>query len=287
MTYSLSRGIPFSLPPRPMITRRMVRSLMSTTRGQLIEKGSIRGRSRGGGGCRRKAEARLCAAPIRVDVAVRWRVEVLHRDDLAVAAARGPPLIPKTGPSDGWRMATDAFPPDPVEALRQPDGGRRLALAERRRRDRGNHHVLPRAVPASTPLDARQGHLRLRRPVQLQLGGPKPRSGGDVADGARGDGAGDLEVGGEAHGSDSRGRFGASAREPTATRPSAWLRAARMRWVSRIALVSGPTPPGTGAIADTTVAARGEVDVADDAAVPHVDAHVHDHGARLEHLARD
>ena len=41
MTNSVSRGTPFSRPPRPMITRLSARSLMSTTRGQRIANGSM------------------------------------------------------------------------------------------------------------------------------------------------------------------------------------------------------------------------------------------------------
>ena len=74
---------------------------------------------------------------------------------------------------------------------------------------------------------------------------------------------------------------------PGAVRPSAWLRAARTRWVSRIAFVSGPTPPGTGVIAEATRDGRLEVDVADEAALDDVDADVDDDAAGLEHLAGD
>ncbi len=75
MTYSLSRGIPFSLPPRPMITRRIARSLMSTTRGQLMEKGSIPSAFPWWRWLSRKADARLCAAPIAWMSPVRWRLK--------------------------------------------------------------------------------------------------------------------------------------------------------------------------------------------------------------------
>ena len=37
ITHSVSRGTPFSRPPRPITARRTARSLMSTTRGQRIE----------------------------------------------------------------------------------------------------------------------------------------------------------------------------------------------------------------------------------------------------------
>ena len=53
-----------------------------------------------------------------------------------------------------------------------------------------------------------------------------------------------------------------------------------------MAFVRGPTPPGTGVIAEATRAHEVEVDVADEAALDDVDADVDDDGAGLEHLAR-
>ena len=52
-------------------------------------------------------------------------------------------------------------------------------------------------------------------------------------------------------------------------------------------MVSGPTPPGTGVIAEATSRGRREVDVADELAVDDVDADVDDHGTGLEHRAGD
>ena len=69
----------------------------------------------------------------RVDVAGQVEVEVLHRDDLAVAAARGAALDPEHGPERRLADRDGGPPADPVEALGEADGRRRLALAERRR----------------------------------------------------------------------------------------------------------------------------------------------------------
>ena len=95
MTNSVSRGTPSSRPPRPMTTCRSARSLMSTTRGQRIPCGSMPERvlvveavvEEGGGEVVRRADG--------VDVAGQVEVEVLHRDDLAVAAAGGAALDPE------------------------------------------------------------------------------------------------------------------------------------------------------------------------------------------------
>ena len=51
--------------------------------------------------------------------------------------------------------------------------------------------------------------------------------------------------------------------------------------------MSGPTPPGTGVIAERDLDGRREVDVAHDVAVDDVDPDVDDDGARLEHRAGD
>ena len=68
-----------------------------------------------------------------VHVAGEVEVEVLHGDDLAVAAAGGAALDAEDraqrGLADGHRGA----PADAVEPLREADGGGRLALAQRRR----------------------------------------------------------------------------------------------------------------------------------------------------------
>jgi hypothetical protein len=57
--------------------------------------------------------------------------------------------------------------------------------------------------------------------------------------------------------------------------------------VSRRALVTGPTPPGTGVIADATSSRGVHVDVPYQMVADDVDPDVHDDRARLEHVARD
>ena len=65
-----------------------------------------------------------------------------------------------------------------------------------------------------------------------------------------------------------------------------WAWAARTRWASSSAFVSGPTPPGTGVIADATWRGRLEVDVADEPVVDDVDPDVDDDRAAAEHRPR-
>ena len=74
---------------------------------------------------------------------------------------------------------------------------------------------------------------------------------------------------------------------PRRGRWRAWAWAARTRWVSRRALVTGPTPPGTGVIAEATGARGLEVDVADELVADDVDADVDDDRARAQHLPGD
>ena len=135
-----------------------------------------------------------------VDVAGEVEVEVLHRDDLAVAAAGGAALDPEDRAERGLADRHRGVAPDPVEPLGQADRGRRLALAQRRGRDRRHEHVLPPRPLALDTLDSGQRHLGLRRAVVLDLVGPEAESGGDVADGPGRDRARDVEVGRERHG---------------------------------------------------------------------------------------
>src|SRR5207253_1579513 len=161
------------------------------------------------------------------------------------------------------------------QALGQSDGRRRLALAERRRADRGDDDVLAARPFPLDALDRGEGDLRLRVAVRLDLVVPEAEVVGDVHDRTRGDGARDLEIGREAHrtprvlatgppdtvaGSAGGGSAGpwdgtietgpASVAEPAesptsgassatstiASRP----RAARTRWARSSAFVSGP-----------------------------------------------
>ena len=80
-----------------------------------------------------------------------------------------------------------------------------------------------------------------------------------------------------------RARVGSGRRELAVACRSA----ARIRWVSRSALVSGPTPPGTGVMADATSTRRGEVHVADDPPIDQVDPDIDDDRAGLEHRTGD
>ena len=229
--------------------------------------------------------------PDGVHVTGQVQVEVLHRDDLAVAATGGPALDPEHRPERRLADAHRGSLADVVEALAQPDGRGRLALAQGRRRDGRHDHVLAARPLRLEALDGGERDLGLGRAVQLQLVVGDAQFAGDVDDRARRDGAGDVQVGREAHRTPrcdvAGGRNGAGRRrQPTVvdTRPAAACRcAARTRWVRSRALVrrADPTRDRRDGRGD---GGRGlEVDIADEPAIDHVDADVHDHRAGLEH----
>ena len=143
--------------------------------------------------------AQVVRRPDRVDVAGQVEVEILHRDDLAVATTGRSALDPEDRPERRLADIDRRPAADPVETLSEPDRGGRLSLAERCRRDGRHHDVLATRALGLQPRDGLERHLRLRRPVQLELVRADAQLGGDVDDRPRRDGAGDIEVGREAH----------------------------------------------------------------------------------------
>ena len=75
-----------------------------------------------------------------VEIAGEMQVDVLHRHDLGVAAAGRPTLDAETRAKRGFAQADHRLFADPVEPVAKPDGGRRLALASRRRGHRGDQN---------------------------------------------------------------------------------------------------------------------------------------------------
>ena len=111
-----------------------------------------------------------------VDVAGQVEVEVLHRDDLAVAAAGGAALDAEDRPERRLADVDRRLAADPVEALGEPDGRRRLALAERRRRDRRDDDVLAARPLGLEARDRLERDLGLGRAVELELVVPDARA---------------------------------------------------------------------------------------------------------------
>ncbi len=133
MSKPSSRGKPFETPPSELTMERRARSFMSSTRRHSM----------------RRAVETEGVAPIDVvvdqrreqvvragdgvEVAGEVEVDVLHGDDLGVAAAGRAALDAEAGAERGLAQAAHGFLADAVEAVREADGGRRLALAGRRR----------------------------------------------------------------------------------------------------------------------------------------------------------
>ena len=133
-----------------------------------------------------------------VVVAGQVEVEVLHRHDLAVAAAGRAALDAEDRPerrlADGDRRAHA----DAVEALGEADGRGRLALAERRRRDGRDEDLVAVGSVGQAAQDV-EADLGLVRPVELELLGQQAELGADVGDRAHRGGLGDLEAAGHRH----------------------------------------------------------------------------------------
>ena len=137
--------------------------------------------------------------PDGVDIAGQVEVEVLHRDDLAVAATGRAALDPEDRTERRLADAHGGLAADRVEPLGQADGRRGLALAERRRGDRGHDDVLAARPFRLEAPDGLERDLGLGRAVQLELGVGETEVPRDIDDRTRRDGAGDLQIGWERH----------------------------------------------------------------------------------------
>ena len=109
----------------------------------------------------------------RVDVAREVEVQVLHGDDLRVAAAGRAALDPEDRAERGLAQAEHRALADVPEPLGQRDRRRRLALARLRRRDRGDADQLPVGL-VGEPLDHREVDLGL---VACRRGRTRPARG--------------------------------------------------------------------------------------------------------------
>ena len=180
MSKPVSRGRPFSRPPRPITTLRSARSLTSTTRGQVMDSGSMRSLLRVGDRVVDHRGEQVVGERDRVDVARQVQVEVLHRDHLRIAAPRRAALDAEDRPERRLADGRDGPRSHAVERHREPDGRRRLALAERRRGD-GRHVDVLAVRAAREPLHERQHDLGLVLAVQLELVLLDAEAGGDLA----------------------------------------------------------------------------------------------------------
>ncbi len=129
-----------------------------------------------------------------MEVAGEMQIEVLHRDDLRVAATRCAALHAEDGAERGLPQAEHRLAAELPEPLRERDRRRRLPLAGRRRRD--GRDVDQLGVGAvREPLDDGEIDLRLVPAVRLDLLVQESQLVGDVADRTKSRGLGDLEAG--------------------------------------------------------------------------------------------
>ena len=133
-----------------------------------------------------------------MQVAGQVEVEVLEGDHLAVAASGGAALDPEGGAHGGLADGDGGLPPDAGQGLAEADRRRRLALAERRRGDRGHHHVAgPR--PVRQGVDGIEAHLGDVAAVGLEELGRYAHLCRNVGDRAEGRTPRDLDGRGDRH----------------------------------------------------------------------------------------
>jgi hypothetical protein len=119
-----------------------------------------------------------------MEVAVEVQVDVLHRDDLGVAAAVPPALDAEHRTHRRLPQAEHDALADLPEPLREGDRRRGLALARFGRRDRGGDDELA-VGPGGQPIQQGQVDLRAVCPVLLELSGLDAHGLRDLRDGAK------------------------------------------------------------------------------------------------------
>ena len=117
----------------------------------------------------------------RVHVAGQVQVQRLERHRLAVAAARRAALDPERRSHRRLPDRDRGALADVPHGLAEPDRRRGLPLAERGRRDRGDHHVA-RPWPAGQRLDGAEPDLGDELAVRLDQPGRYPDVLGDLGD---------------------------------------------------------------------------------------------------------
>jgi hypothetical protein len=130
-----------------------------------------------------------------VHVAGEVQIELLHRHHLRMTPTGGPALDAQRRPHRRLPDRDHRGPADPRQPLTQPDRGRRLPLAQRRRRDRGDDDVL-RPWPIRQLPDGVQADLHHVAAVGFEQVAAQPQLVGDVLDRLEAGGPRDLQIGG-------------------------------------------------------------------------------------------
>jgi hypothetical protein len=105
-----------------------------------------------------------------VEIAGEVEVDVLHGQDLAIAAARASALDPEDGPERRLPDGRGGTQAEASESLGETDRRRRLALSQRRGRDGRDDHLAAVRLPGE-PLQRLEPDLGLVAPEQLDLVG--------------------------------------------------------------------------------------------------------------------
>src|SRR5262245_6663726 len=103
-----------------------------------------------------------------VKIAGEVQVDVLHGNDLRVAAAGRAALHPKAGAERGLAQAQHGFLADVIERVRQSDGGGGLSFSRRRRSNSGNQNELS-VRPALERFDEIHRYLGLVVAIGLKV----------------------------------------------------------------------------------------------------------------------
>ena len=140
------------------------------------------------------AASRLWAAVIGMEVAGKVQVDVDHRRDLRPSAAGGAAFGAEHRPHRGFAQRQHRATAGAVERVGQADRGRRLALARRRRIDRGDEDQL--AARRLLPRARQDRSSPCTRPYGSTAAAGMFEPCGDLGDRLKGDGAGDIEIGG-------------------------------------------------------------------------------------------
>ena len=130
-----------------------------------------------------------------VNVAGEVEVDVLHGDDLGIAAAGGATLHPKAGAHRWFPKARHRLLADSPQGVGQPDAGRCLSLARRRRGNGRDEYQLARRRVLETAEQVER-NLGLVFAVEFQIVVRNPQFSGNFCNREHPRLAGDFDVGG-------------------------------------------------------------------------------------------
>ena len=131
-----------------------------------------------------------------VNVAGEMEIELLHRNDLAVAAACRAALDAERGPLAGLANASEHLLAQVrAQRLAEADGGGGLSLAQRRGRDRGYHDIFS-VGRILQPVANGEVYFGFGLAVEIQFFGKDAGLGCDLIDGKGRGGLRDFDIAG-------------------------------------------------------------------------------------------